>query len=65
MNFEWSDLLVGMALAMVLEGLAPFLSPKGFREALLMATQLSDSALRRLGFISMLIGLAVLYWVRH
>ena len=65
MNIQWSDLMAGMALAMVLEGLLPFLSPKGFREALITAVQLPDKALRRLGLISMVIGLAVLYWARH
>ena len=64
MNVSWADLFAGLALAMVLEGLLPFLSPQRFRLSLLQAAQFSDNALRWLGLLCMLAGLLTLYWIR-
>ncbi|HEX4910495.1 MAG TPA: DUF2065 domain-containing protein [Permianibacter sp.] len=64
MNVSWSDLFAGLALAMVLEGLLPFLSPQRFRLSLLRAAQLPDNALRWLGMLCMLAGVLSLYWIR-
>jgi uncharacterized protein len=64
MTISWTDLFVGLALATVLEGLLPFLSPGRFRQSLLTAAQLSDGALRLLGLLCMLGGLLTLYWAR-
>ncbi len=60
-----ADLLLGaVALMLVLEGLMPFLSPKGWRAMFERATRLSDGQIRFIGLSSMLIGLALLlvYW---
>ncbi len=64
MTISWTDLFAGFALAMVLEGLLPFLSPHRFRQSLISAAQLPDGALRLLGLLCMLAGLLTLYWVR-
>lgn len=64
MTISWTDLFAGVALAMVLEGLLPFLSPRQFRQSLLAAAQLPDGALRLLGLLCMLAGLLTLYWAR-
>ncbi|MFZ5844258.1 MAG: DUF2065 domain-containing protein [Pseudomonadota bacterium] len=64
MNISWSDLFAGLALAMVLEGLLPFLSPQRFRLSLLQAAQLPDNTLRWLGLLCMLAGALSLYWIR-
>jgi uncharacterized protein len=60
----WIDLLAALALVMVLEGITPFINPAGLRKSLLTMAQLDDASLRTMGLISMVLGLALLYWVR-
>lgn len=60
----WQDLLVALALAMVLEGLLPFLSPRNYRRVMDMMSRSSDSALRRTGLILMLTGVALVYLLK-
>jgi hypothetical protein len=61
----WNDLLSALALMLVLEGLLPFLSPKGFREKMLLMLQLNDSQIRFASLTAMLIGVFLLYIVRN
>jgi uncharacterized protein YjeT (DUF2065 family) len=61
-----SDLLIGaLALMLVLEGLMPFLSPKGWRSIFERAIKMSDGQIRFIGLSSMLIGLALLLLFWH
>ncbi|MHB8473798.1 MAG: DUF2065 domain-containing protein [Gammaproteobacteria bacterium] len=60
----WNDLLAALALLLVMEGILPFLSPKALRKTLQQMSALDDRALRVIGLVSMLAGLALLYWVR-
>ena len=60
----WHDLLAAFGLMLVVEGILPFLSPRGVRQALLQMMRLDDNVLRLTGLGSMLIGLVVLYLVR-
>lgn len=57
------SLWVGSALMLVIEGVIPFLSPTAFRRALLQMANMKDQHLRNIGFFSMVLGLALLYWV--
>ena len=59
----WHDLLVALALLLVIEGILPFLNPRGFREALAQIAQMDDAALRRVGLVSMIVGVVLLYLV--
>jgi uncharacterized protein YjeT (DUF2065 family) len=59
----WNDLLVALALVLIIEGMMPFLSPARMRETLRLLCQFDDSSLRLLGFLSMLSGVLMLYWV--
>ncbi len=59
----WHDLWVAMALMLVIEGLLPFLSPDSLRQVLLMLAQQDNRSLRISGFISMICGVALLYFV--
>lgn len=59
----WHDLLVALCLVLVIEGLLPFINPRGFRQALLMASQFDDRSLRIIGLASMLAGVLLLYLV--
>ena len=60
----WHDLLAAFGLMLVLEGILPFLNPRGTRQALLQLTQMDDRLVRLIGLSSMLIGLVVLYFIR-
>ena len=60
----WDDVVRAIALVLVIEGMLPFLSPDGWRQAMIQAGQLSDKTLRIIGFASMIAGVLVLYLTR-
>ena len=60
----WNDLLAAIALLLVIEGILPFLSPQALRNTLQQMIKLDDRTLRLIGFGSMLVGVALLYWIR-
>lgn len=60
----WADLAAALALLLVFEGLLPFLMPHRYRQYLLEVAQLPESALRIFGLIAVILGLALLTWVR-
>ncbi|MBD3670578.1 MAG: DUF2065 domain-containing protein [Gammaproteobacteria bacterium] len=60
----WQDLLVALALAMILEGLLPFLSPRNYRQMVEMLARSSDSMIRRTGFILMFAGVLLVYLLK-
>jgi len=60
----WHDLLVAIALVLVIEGVLPFLNPGALRRALLMVSQMNDSALRFSGLTSMVLGVLLLYLIK-
>lgn len=59
----WQVLPVALALVLVIEGVLPFLSPRRWREMVASVAQLEDRLIRNVGLGSMLLGLALLYWV--
>lgn len=60
----WSELLTALALVLVIEGLLPFVSPRGFRRSMERAIALPDNQLRTAGLVGMIGGLILLYVVR-
>jgi len=60
----WSDLFAAFALYLVFEGLMPFVSPANWRKSILMVVQLQDGQLRLIGLVSVVVGLALLLFVR-
>ena len=54
------DLIRAVALVLVIEGMLPFLSPDGWRQAMIQAGRLNDKTLRIIGFCSMLVGIIIL-----
>ena len=60
----WDDLVRAIALVLVIEGMLPFLSPVGWRQAMIQAGRLSDKTLRIIGLASMVVGVLVLYMTR-
>ncbi|WP_455221405.1 DUF2065 domain-containing protein [Kaarinaea lacus] len=61
----WHNLLLALALLLVLEGLLPFLNPAGFKQAMYMIAQMSDKQLRISGFVSMMIGVLLMYVINN
>ena len=55
--------LAALALMLVVEGILPFTAPRIWRDAFRTLIALSDGQLRFAGLMSMVIGLAVLYFV--
>ena len=49
---------------LVIEGILPFPSPAGLRDAFLRLTQLTDGQIRFMGLVSMLAGLLLLILTR-
>jgi uncharacterized protein YjeT (DUF2065 family) len=62
---NWSDLAAAFALYLVLEGIMPFLNPQGMKRTMMLFANLADRHLRGAGLASMLIGVTLLYFVRH
>ncbi|WP_456374188.1 DUF2065 domain-containing protein [Thiolapillus sp.] len=60
----WQDLWAAFALMLVLEGILPFLNPGRFRNLLRTLDEMDDALVRRIGLVSMLAGLGLLYLVR-
>jgi uncharacterized protein YjeT (DUF2065 family) len=56
--------LSAVGLMLVLEGLMPFLSPRGFRRTLAAVVQADDRALRIAGLVSMFAGVLLLFLIR-
>ena len=50
---------------LVIEGILPFLLPAIWRETFRRLTEMSDGQIRFIGLTSMLVGLLLLYIVRH
>ncbi|MCK5263362.1 MAG: DUF2065 domain-containing protein [Gammaproteobacteria bacterium] len=57
----WDDFVRAIALVLVIEGMMPFLSPDGWRQAMLQAGRFPNKTLRIIGFVSMMVGVLVLY----
>jgi len=58
------ELLSAVAIAMILEGMMPFISPKKWREMVIKISMLPDKKLRQFGLLVMLSGLSLLWLVR-
>ncbi len=61
---NWADLWAALALVLVLEGLIPFFSPRGYRNMVQQMSTMPDSLLRNTGLSLMIVGLLALYLVR-
>ena len=60
----WADLLAGLALYLIIEGLLPFASPELWRRALSVIARLEDSQIRVFGLAAVIVGLTLLVAVR-
>lgn len=64
MDLAWSDLGVAIALVLVIEGVMPFVAPASLRRTLATMAAMPDRSLRVVGALSMMLGLALLYFIR-
>ena len=64
MSVNLSDLLAALGLFLVLEGIAPFLNPRGVKRALARLLEVQERELRIAGLGSMLVGVVILFIVR-
>ena len=62
---EWADLIAAVAILLVVEGILPFLSPARSRRVFEQMSRLGDRELRIAGLVGMLVGLGLLFYVRH
>ncbi|MFV3412716.1 DUF2065 domain-containing protein [Pseudomonas nitroreducens] len=59
----WQEFGKAFCLLLVLEGLLPFLYPRGWRDAVSGLGRLGDRSLRLIGLGSMLLGIVLLYCI--
>jgi uncharacterized protein len=64
LTFRFTDLLAGLALVFVLEGIMPFVNPSGLKRALARLISVGDRDLRIAGLGSMLVGVLILFLTR-
>ena len=64
MVLNLSDLLAALGLFLVIEGIAPFLNPRGLKRALARLLEVQERELRIAGLGSMLIGVVILFLAR-
>jgi uncharacterized protein YjeT (DUF2065 family) len=55
------NVLIALALVLLIEGLLPFLSPRGWRRMFVQLLQLQDGQIRFFGLCIMLLGLLILW----
>ncbi|MEC9340572.1 MAG: DUF2065 domain-containing protein [Pseudomonadota bacterium] len=54
---------MAFCLVLVIEGIAPFLNPKGLKQVMLLISQQDDRVVRLVGLTSMLVGATSLYLI--
>lgn len=63
--FGWPDFLVGVGVMLVLEGLIFAGGPEAMRRAMASAQSASDQFLRGVGLASAIVGLLLIWLIRH
>jgi hypothetical protein len=56
--------MAALGLFLVLEGIAPFVNPAGLKRAMARLATAGERELRIAGLGSMLVGIALIFWVR-
>ena len=58
------DLLAATALLLIFEGIMPFAKPAVSHQMAQIVAKMDDKSLRKGGFISMMVGLLILYFIK-
>lgn len=61
---NWTDLLSALALVMIIEGMIPFLSPRGYKDTMQKMLAMPETTLRRVGLALIVVGLVSLLFIR-
>jgi uncharacterized protein YjeT (DUF2065 family) len=61
---DWTDLFAAFAIYLVIEGILPFVNPRGWKQSIEMIAQLSERQLRVFGLASMFAGALLLAVIR-
>ena len=61
---DWTDLFAALAIFCIIEGAMPFINPSGMKRLLSRIASREDREIRIAGFISMFVGLTILFLVR-
>jgi uncharacterized protein YjeT (DUF2065 family) len=61
---NWADLGAALALVLILEGLIPFISPRGYRNMVQQMAAMPEKTLRNVGLVLIFTGLVLLLLVR-
>jgi len=61
---NWGDFWAALALVLVLEGLFPFVSPRGYKNMVHQMAAMPEHMLRNTGLVLIIVGLLCLYLVR-
>jgi hypothetical protein len=61
---DWTDLFAALAIVCIIEGAMLFSNPSGMKRLLSRIASLEDREMRIAGFISMAVGLTILFVVR-
>ena len=61
---NWADLWAALALVLILEGLLPFISPRGYRNMVQQMATMPEKMLRNVGLGLVLVGVVFLILVR-
>ena len=61
---NWADFGAALALVLVIEGLIPFLSPRGYKNMVQQMALMSEQVMRNVGLMLIVVGLLILYLVR-
>jgi uncharacterized protein YjeT (DUF2065 family) len=64
MSIAWPDFVAALGLMLVVEGIFPFLNPRGIKRVFATMATMDDGALRIAGVVSMLAGLLLLWLIR-
>ncbi|MDH5786059.1 MAG: DUF2065 domain-containing protein [Chromatiales bacterium] len=60
-----SELWAALALVLVIEGLLPAITPKGYRKAMMSMAQMDARSIRITGLASMIIGALFLFFLKN
>jgi len=64
MSVAWPDFAAALGLLLVIEGILPFLNPRGIKRVLATMATMDDGPLRVAGAVSMVAGLLLLWLIR-
>jgi hypothetical protein len=61
---DWTDLIAALAIVCIIEGVMPFINPSGVKRLLEWFSSLEEREMRLVGFVSMVVGVTILFLVR-